>query len=175
MEAVGLADWVPLINGDSSDENVFTDNTTDLRPANAAAAAVTVQVSPGYFEASGTALLSGRAFTWHDDKNAPRVGVVNLEFARKVLGSEAGAVGRYFKLRDGTRVQVVGVVEDGKYSTLTEPPSRRCSCPSCSHPPATLAGGALGAIRSNWRRRSRASCTNSMPDCPSTSRPGKPH
>src|SRR6202035_5366215 len=30
------------------------------------------------------------------------------------------AVGRYFKLRDGTRVEVVGLVEDGKYVSLTE-------------------------------------------------------
>ena len=121
VDAVGLADWVPLINGDSSDQNVFSDTTADLRPANAAATAVTVKVSPGYFEASGTALLSGRVFTWHDDEAAPRVAIVNQEFARKVVGSANGAVGRYFKLRDGTRAQVIGVVENGKYSTLTEP------------------------------------------------------
>ena len=30
------------------------------------------------------------------------------------------AVGRYFKLHDGTRVRVVGLVEDGKYLNLTE-------------------------------------------------------
>ena len=30
------------------------------------------------------------------------------------------AVGGYYKLRDGTRIQVVGIVEDGKYETLTE-------------------------------------------------------
>jgi len=29
-------------------------------------------------------------------------------------------VGRYFKRRDGSRTQVVGVVEDGKYQSLTE-------------------------------------------------------
>jgi ABC-type antimicrobial peptide transport system permease subunit len=29
-------------------------------------------------------------------------------------------LGRYYKMQDGTRVQVVGVVEDGKYQTLTE-------------------------------------------------------
>ena len=45
------------------------------------------RISPGYFDAAGTALLSGRALTWHDDKNAPRVAVVNREFARKIFGS----------------------------------------------------------------------------------------
>jgi ABC-type antimicrobial peptide transport system permease subunit len=77
-------------------------------------------VSPDYFRASGTSLLAGRAFTWHDDKNTPRVAVVNREFARRILGSVPDAVGRYFKMRDGTRVRVVGLVEDGKYVSLTE-------------------------------------------------------
>jgi hypothetical protein len=44
------------------------------------------------------------------------VAIVNLEFARKVFGSSAGAIGHYYKMRDGTRTQVVGVVEDGKYT-----------------------------------------------------------
>jgi len=64
--------------------------------------------------------LAGRAFTWHDDENAPRVAVVNRQFASKLLGSPASAVGRYFKLRSGTRIEVVGVVEDGKYLSITE-------------------------------------------------------
>jgi ABC-type antimicrobial peptide transport system permease subunit len=46
--------------------------------------------------------------------------VVNREFASKILGSVPDAVGRYFKLRDGARVRVVGLVEDGKYANLTE-------------------------------------------------------
>ena len=37
-----------------------------------------------------------------------------------MFGSVAGAVGRYYKIQDGTRVQVVGVVEDGKYLSVTE-------------------------------------------------------
>ena len=66
---------------------VFTDETTDLRPSNAAAMPFLYNVSPEYFHAAGTALLAGRGFTWHDDKNAPRVAVVNREFARKIFGS----------------------------------------------------------------------------------------
>jgi ABC-type antimicrobial peptide transport system permease subunit len=46
--------------------------------------------------------------------------VVNREFASKILGSVPDAVGRYFKLQDGTRVRAVGLVEDGKYANLTE-------------------------------------------------------
>jgi hypothetical protein len=77
-------------------------------------------ISPDYFRVAGTALLSGRSFTLHDDKSSPRVAVVNQQFARKIFGSAANAMGRYYKLRDGTRIQVVGIVEDGKYENLTE-------------------------------------------------------
>src|SRR6185437_13931361 len=64
----------------------------------------------------------GRTLTWHDDKDAPRVALVNAEFARKVFGSVHDAIGRYYKMYDGTRIQVVGIVEDGKYGKLTEEP-----------------------------------------------------
>jgi predicted permease len=122
VESVGLADQVPLGIG-PSDSNVFTDNTSDLRPSNAAADAVMFKTSPEYFHAAGTALLSGRTFTWHDDKNSQRVAVVNREFARKIFGSVAKAMGGYYKMPDGTRVQVVGIPEDGKYNSLTEDPT----------------------------------------------------
>ena len=79
-------------------------------------------ISPEYFHAAGTELLSGRNFTWHDDKDSPHVAVVNREFARKVFGSDTKAVGGYFKTKDGIRTQVVGIAEDGKYTSLTEDP-----------------------------------------------------
>jgi ABC-type lipoprotein release transport system permease subunit len=77
-------------------------------------------ISPEYFEAAGTVLLSGRTFTWHDDKNAPPVAVINQEFARKIFGSPSNAMGAYYKMQNGTRLQVVGIVENGKYFNLAE-------------------------------------------------------
>ncbi len=120
VESVGLSD--PLLLSDTSSLNVFTAGTTDLRASNAAANAYVFHTSPDYFHAEGATLLSGRAFTWHDDKNSPSVAVVNREFARKLFGSVEGSIGSYYKMPDGTRVQVTGIVEDGKYSTLTEDP-----------------------------------------------------
>ena len=118
VQSVGLS--YPLLLNDTNTSNVFTDTATDLRPANAAAEAYVYHVSPDYLRAEGTTLLSGREFTWHDDKNSPRVAVVNREFARKIFGSVERAIGGYYKMPDGTRVQVVGVTGDGKYGTLTE-------------------------------------------------------
>jgi predicted permease len=121
VKAVGLIDYVPL-SAALSQLNVFTDKTTDLIPSNAAANAFTYSASPEYFRAAGTALLTGRTFSWHDDKDAPRIAVVNQEFARKIFGSVTNAMGEYYKMGDGTRIQVVGVVEDGKYLNIAEDP-----------------------------------------------------
>jgi len=77
-------------------------------------------ISPEYFHAAGTAMLRGRDLSWHDDKNSPAVAVINEAFARKIFGSASNALGRYYKPEVGTRLQVVGVVEDGKYFQLTE-------------------------------------------------------
>jgi predicted permease len=120
VDSVGSVNWPPLEPPGGWQGIVYTDTTADLSPSNATADPYMYNVSPDYFRASGTSLLAGRVFTWHDDTNAPRVAVVNREFASKILGSIPNAVGRYFKLRDGTRVRVVGLVEDGKYLNLTE-------------------------------------------------------
>jgi predicted permease len=121
VETVGLADQIPL--GDAQpDSNVFADNTSDLRPSNAVTDAMMFRVSPEYFKAAGTALVSGRSFTWQEDKDKPRIAIVNREFARKIFGSVAKAMGAYFKMPDGTRIQIVGIAEDGKYGSLTEDP-----------------------------------------------------
>ncbi len=119
VTAVGYADRLPLSIG-GNDSDVFADSTTDFRPTNAAADAENFGVSPDYFRAAGTALLAGRNLTMHDQDKAPVVAIVNREFARKVFGSVDKAIGGHFKFWGGQRAEVVGVVEDGKYQTLTE-------------------------------------------------------
>ena len=133
VKLVGVVDDPPLSSG-AVRTLVFTDQTTDLRPRNAAAAPFSYIISPEYFDAASTTLQEGRAFIWHDDKNAPRVAVVNRVFARKLFGSEGSAIGGYFKRRDGTRVQIVGVVEDGKYHDLTEDPTPAMFLPMLQSP-----------------------------------------
>jgi predicted permease len=119
VTAVGYADRLPLSIG-GNDSSVYTDSTTDFRLTNSVGDAQQFNVSPDYFRAAGTSLLAGRALTFDDDSKAPLVAVVNREFARKVLGSVDKAVGGHFKVWGGKRVEIVGVVEDGKYETLTE-------------------------------------------------------
>jgi len=122
VQAVGLSDGLFL--GDCCDRSaVFADSVANFASANAAAQAVTYRISPGYFQAAATPLLSGRAFTWQDRPDSPRIAVVNQTFARRVFGSASAALNNYYKLSDGTRVQIVGVAQDGKYDGINESPT----------------------------------------------------
>jgi predicted permease len=133
VESVGLTD--ALLLNDQSTSSVFSDKTADLRPSNAAITDVYLyHVSPDYLHAEGTALLAGRAFTWHDDKESPRVAIVNQEFARRIFGSVENSIGANYKLSDGTRIRVVGVAQNGKYGKLTEEPQPAMFFPITQRP-----------------------------------------
>jgi predicted permease len=119
VSAVGYTDNIPLSLG-GSDSDVFPDNVTDFRPTNAIADSMTYRVSPGYLEAASTRLVAGRNLTTADGKGAPKVILVNQQFAVKVFGSVQKAIGGHIKYWGGERAEVVGVVQDGKYRSLTE-------------------------------------------------------
>ena len=63
--------------------------------------------------------MAGRDVTWHDDAKSPKVAVINQVFAHKLLGN-ASAIGQHFMTGKNERYEIVGVVEDGKYDSLTE-------------------------------------------------------
>lgn len=77
-------------------------------------------MSPGYLEAAGTRILSGRDVSWQDTAKTPYVAIVNQTFARKMWG-ETPALGQHFFLW-GKLMEVVGVAENGKYHDLAESP-----------------------------------------------------
>ncbi len=135
VEYAGMVNgYPPLVYTAGTRENVFKAETSDLRTANAAANPYRYEISPGYFGAAGTSLLAGRAFDWRDDKDAPPVVVVNRDFAGKMFGAVNNAVGSFYKLQDGRRVQVVGVVEDGKYQSITQDQQPAMFLPSMQSP-----------------------------------------
>ena len=135
VEHAGLVNgYPPLVYTAGTRENVFKTETSDLRNSNAAANPYRYEISPGYFAAAGTSLLAGRTFDWHDGKDAPPVVVVNRDFAGKMFGSVNHAVGSFYKLLDGRRVEVVGVVEDGKYQNITQDQQPAMFLPSMQSP-----------------------------------------
>jgi len=79
-------------------------------------------VTPDYFRALGTPLISGRFLTDHDTSDAPPVVLVNSAFANRFFPGEE-AVGKELRVW-GKRVSIAGVVGDVKdtpASLRTEP------------------------------------------------------
>ena len=78
------------------------------------------EVGPGYFGTLGIPLMSGREFTPSDVDEAPKVAVVNEQFARKFdLGRDA--VGKWMATggRDAELdIQIVGVAQNAKHSEV---------------------------------------------------------
>jgi ABC-type antimicrobial peptide transport system permease subunit len=118
VTAAAYAQSTPL-SLDTSDSNVFSQQTTDFRRSNRVFDAYNYDVSPGYFTAAETPLLAGRDVSFTDTAKTPAVAVVNREFARRLFHSD-DAVGRYFKNSSGQSIQIVGLVADGKYFSLSE-------------------------------------------------------
>jgi predicted permease len=77
-------------------------------------AAVINGVSPHYFEAVGTRLLSGRTFDERDTLTSPRVFVINQAMAHSLFG-DSSPIGRRIAQAGGSSVEwgeIVGVVGD---------------------------------------------------------------
>lgn len=118
VTAVGTMNNLPLSGGGSSG-SVYRQGTTDFRSSNSVMSPHYYSISPGLLHAAGTRLLAGRDFTWQDDAQAPKVAIVNETLARALFGN-APAVGKYFAMPGPRTYTVVGVVENGKYDSLTE-------------------------------------------------------
>ena len=78
-------------------------------------------IDEGYFETMQIDLVSGRNFTAGDKADAPRVAIVNQEFARSIWPKQ-DPIGKRFRLNDskGPWVQVVGVARNSKYAFVGE-------------------------------------------------------
>jgi predicted permease len=121
VESAAYSNSLPL-SIDQSHTSVFPADRANLRPSDRVSV-TRYQVSPGFFATLGTKLLAGRDFSWHDNPKSPYVAIVNVAFGKRVLHTE-NPVGRRFRHGgvNGDLVEVIGVVEDGKYGSLTESP-----------------------------------------------------
>jgi predicted permease len=121
VTAAGTVNTVPL-SGSGSSTAIYRDGTTQFGASHAALGAKFFSISPGYLKAAETRLMAGRDFTWQDDAKSPKVAVINQTFAHTLFGN-ASAIGQHFMAGKDGRFAIVGVVEDGKYDSLTEDPS----------------------------------------------------
>ncbi len=106
----------------TSAESIFLEGKPQPKAAEAPNA-YTYQVSPSYFATMGTRLRQGRSFDDRDLRDTASVVVVNETFARRMFPGEE-AIGKRLSFgADGPKHQIVGVVEDGKYFSLSESPA----------------------------------------------------
>jgi predicted permease len=81
------------------------------------------RVSPGYFDAVGTRMLSGRPITEQDTELSKHVAVVNKTFALRFFGND-DPIGKHFGRIDPKYAgdyEIVGVVQDAKYRNPRDP------------------------------------------------------
>ena len=91
-------------------------------------------VTPNYFSTVGLSLLQGRLFTDRDAPAAPRVAIVNQQFADYYWPGRS-PVGRRFWLFTQTQVlEIVGVVRTAKYLTVREEPQITIYLPLAQRP-----------------------------------------
>ena len=117
VTVAGMVSKVPFTGG-LRGIPIFPPGTTEFTLNNSVLEPYGLTISPAYFEAAGTRLLSGRDVSWHDTAQTPYVAVVNATFVRKMWG-DAPAIGQRFIVFGHSR-EVVGVVEDSKYNEIGE-------------------------------------------------------
>ena len=76
-------------------------------------------VGPAYFATMGNPMVGGRDFTDSDDRNAPKVAIVNETFAR-VYGKGRDILGARIGV-ERAEYTIVGIARDAKYAHVREP------------------------------------------------------
>jgi predicted permease len=114
-----LARRIPLGFGGSSSTSLEVDGYTPRAEEDVNVAFN--NVSPGYFETMGIPMRAGRTIDARDRANAPPTVVVNETFARRYLAGRDPLASRIRYNREWRAI--VGVAADGKYRSLSEPPT----------------------------------------------------
>jgi len=121
VESAALVNNIPLTAGVSSNHIYIEGKPVPKRAADVPMA-FELKVSPDYFHAMQTRLISGREFDARDKQGGKRVAIVNATFAAQLLDG-GNPLGRRFTANTTKEpIEIVGVVETGKYYQLNEPP-----------------------------------------------------
>ncbi len=104
----------------SSFDSVYTEGHS-VEPGQQPPSVEYNMITPDYFDTLRIPVHRGRAFTEADDENAPKVSVINETMAKN-LWPDQNPLGKRFSAKSaaGPFVEVVGVVQDGKYRGVVE-------------------------------------------------------
>jgi putative ABC transport system permease protein len=112
--------------------------------------------TPGFFSAMGIPIIRGRDFTEHDNADAPAVGIIDEQLARKAFGDE-NPLGKRFRFSRGGPTthwrEIIGVVGHIKDASLQSDRFPQAYSPEAQQP---LDRGAL-VVRTTGRPESFAS------------------
>jgi len=119
VQYAGLSKFVPL-NLSVSSDTIYVEGQPERRGANVPTAMAS-RSSSGFLSALGTRFMQGRDFTEQDGESKQEVAVVNETFARHFWPGQS-ALGKRFSYAGsaGPWIEVVGVIQDGKYFSLSE-------------------------------------------------------
>ncbi len=132
VEAAGFGHTVVLSG--SADQMVLTVEGFTQKASDEMTALVNT-ISPGYFEALRLPLVSGRYFNERDAAGSRPVGIINETIARQFFPGK-NPIGMRFgtDTKSPPNIEVIGVVRDAKYTTITEKPERQYYIPMSQNP-----------------------------------------
>ena len=120
VRSASLINEMPLAVARVSSGPIVKEGEIDPAP-NKGVYSDTSFVTPQYFDTMQMPLVQGRDFTDRDDAEAPRVVIVNQEFARRFYGAAESAMGKRFRFAQGTPLmEIIGIAKDGRYRSLYE-------------------------------------------------------
>jgi predicted permease len=136
--SAGLTQNIPL-GQDGSDGIAFVPEGFQMPRERENFSSTMDTVDEGYFETMGIPILRGRGFLESDTALAPRVAIVNEQFAKHYWPGE-DAVGKHIRLdsRDGAGVEIIGVAQTIKYHSTAERPIDFLYMPLAQHPVARM-------------------------------------
>src|SRR5580704_18173540 len=121
VESAALVDNIPLTLGAGSNHIYVEGKPVRTRAADIPIA-FEIRVSPDYFHTMQTRLITGREFDDRDKQGGKRVAVVNSAFVSQLLDGRSPLGQRFSTNTTKEPIEIVGVVETGKYNFLNEPP-----------------------------------------------------
>ena len=123
VKSVTLSTSVPMLNDSISGVTVVPEGF-QFPPGRDNASVLASSVDEHYFDTMALTILQGRNFRIDDGVNAPRVAIVNQQFARHYWPNQ-DPIGKRFRLvdRDNAWVEVVGLAQTSKYVFIAEPPT----------------------------------------------------
>jgi predicted permease len=159
VASVAMATSVPMANDGVGFETIIPEGFR-FPPGKDNVTVLASRVDEHYFRTLGLTLVRGRDFRLEDAADAPKVAIVNEQFAEHYWPGQ-DPIGKRFRLvdRDQAWVQVVGLAKTAKYLFIAEPPTEFMYLPyrqsraremvmlvQSAGDPASLAGPLRGVV-----------------------------